>query len=203
MIWLLATNNKQLYPLPEKKFPLALREASCIEISEGFFPPSPRVTWRWLVSDSGIKISSHLIQDEITDNTGNYCCSVAKLCSTLCDPMDCNTPGFPVFTISQSLLKFMSIELVIQSNHCILCNPLLLPSIFPSIRVFSNESALRIRWPEYWNFSILPMKYSELISFRIDWYNLLAVQGTLKSLFQQHNSKASILQCLAFIIQLS
>ena len=110
-------------------------------------------------------------------------------------------------TNSQSLLKFMSIELVMPSNHLILCCPLLLlPSIFPSIRVFSNESVLCIRWPKYWNFSfsIRPSKeYSGLISFKIDWFDLLAVQGTLKSL-QYHTSKASILQSSAFfMVQLS
>ena len=99
------------------------------------------------------------------------------------------------FSISQSLLKFMSVELVMLSNHLILCWPLLLlPSIFPSIRVFSNESALHIRWPKYWNFSSSPSdEYSGLISFRIDWFDLLAVQGTFKSLLQHHNLKASIL----------
>ena len=111
-------------------------------------------------------------------------------------------------TNSQNLLKLMSIELVMQSNHLILCHPLLLlPSIFPSIRVFLNESVLCIRWPKYWSFSfnISPSnKYSGLISFRIDWLDLLAVQGTLKSLIQHHSSKASILWCLAFcIVQLS
>ena len=102
----------------------------------------------------------------------------------------------------------MSIELVMPSNHFILCRPLLfLPSIFPSIRVFSNESALHIRWPKYWSFSfnISPSnEYSVLLSFRIDWFHLLAVRGTLKSLLQHHNSKASVLQCSAFfMIQLS
>ena len=109
-------------------------------------------------------------------------------------------------THSQSLLKFMSIESVTPSNHLILCRPLLLlPSIFPSIRVFSNESVLHITWPEYWNFSISPSnEYSGLISFRMDWLDLLAVQGTLKSLLQHHSSKASILWCSAFsIVQLS
>ena len=104
--------------------------------------------------------------------------------------------------ISQSLLKLMSIELVMPSNHLILCGPLLLlPSIFPSSRVFSNELALHIRWPKYWgfSFSISPSnEYSGLISFRIDRFDLLAVQGTLRSLFQHHNSKASVLQCSAF-----
>ena len=101
-------------------------------------------------------------------------------------------------TISWSLLKFMSIESMMLSNHLILCHPLLLlPSIFPSIRVFSNESALRNRWPKYWSFSfsIIPSnEYSGLISFGIDWFDL-AVQGTLKSLLQHHSSKASILWC--------
>ena len=104
------------------------------------------------------------------------------------------------FTISWSLLKLMSIELVMPFNHLILCHCfLLLPSIFPSIRVFSNESALHIRWPKYWSFGISPSsEYSGLIFFRIDWFDLLAVQGTLKSLLQHHNSKASVLQCSAF-----
>ena len=111
-------------------------------------------------------------------------------------------------TDSWSLLKLMCIELVMPPDHLILCHPLLLlPSIFPSIRVFSNESALRIRWPKYWNFSfsISPSnEYSGLISFRMDWLNCLAVQGTLKSLLQHKSSKASILQCSAlFIVQLS
>ena len=111
-------------------------------------------------------------------------------------------------TNSQGLLKTMSIESVMLSNHLILCRPLLfLPSIFPSIRVFSNESALRVRWPKYWSFSFNISPSSEhpgLISFRMDWLVLLAVQGTPKSLFQHHSSKASILQCPAFfIVQLS
>ena len=108
------------------------------------------------------------------------------------------------FTISQSPLKLMSIELVMPTNHLILCRPLLLPpSVFPSIRVFSNESVLHIKWPKYWSFSfsISPFsEYSGLISFRMDWLNLLAVQGTLKSLLQHHSSKASILRCSAFFI---
>ena len=109
-------------------------------------------------------------------------------------------------TNSQSLLKFMSIELVMPSNHLILCCPFLFPpSIFPSIRVFSNESVVLIRWPNYWSFSfsISPSnEYSGLISFRMDWLELLAVQGTLKSLLQHHSSKASVLQHSAFFIQL-
>ena len=103
------------------------------------------------------------------------------------------------FTNSCSLLTLMSIELVMPSNHLILCHPLLLlPSVFPSIRVFSSESVLCIRWPKYWNFSfsISPSnEYSGLISFRMNWLDLLAVQGTLKSLLQHHSSKASVLRC--------
>ena len=97
----------------------------------------------------------------------------------LCDPMDCNTPDFPVLHISQSLLILVSIESMMPSNHLILCCPLLLlPSIFPIIRVFSKELPLCIRWPKYWNFSISPSnEYSGLISFRIDWYDLLTVKG--------------------------
>ena len=107
-------------------------------------------------------------------------------------------------TNSRSLLTLMSIELMMPSNRLILCCPLLLlPSILPSIRVFSNESVLRIRWPKYWSFSFSishSNEYSGLISFRMDWLDLLAVQRTLKSLLQHHSSKASILQCLAFFI---
>ena len=137
------------------------------------------------------------------------CCSVFKLCLTLCDPMGYTTHQAPLsFTIFQSLLKLTSTELVMPSNRLILCCSILLsPSIFPSIRVFSNELALHIRWPKYWSFSfsISPSnEYSGLISFRMDWLDLLAVQGTLKSLLQHHNSKASILQCSVFFtVQLS
>ena len=121
--------------------------------------------------------------------------------------MNRSTPGLPVH---HQLPEFTqtSIESVMPSSHLILCRPLLLlPSIFPSIRVFSNESALRMRWPKYWSFSfsIIPSKeHPGLISFRMDWLDLLAVQGTLKSLLQHHSSKASILQCSAFLtVQLS
>ena len=121
-----------------------------------------------------------------------------------CDPMDCSTPGFPVFHCSWSLLKLMFIESVMPSNLLILCCPLLLPpSIFPSIRVISSESALCIRWPKYWSFSFSissSNEHSGLISFRMDWLDLLAVQGTLKSLLQHHSSKASVIQCSAFFI---
>ena len=107
-------------------------------------------------------------------------------------------------TISRSLPKFMSIESVMPSSHLIFCCPLpLLPSIFPSIRVFSNESAVHIRWPKYWSisFSISPSsEYSGFISFRVEWFDLLPVQGTLKSLLQLHSLKTSILQCSAFFM---
>ena len=110
------------------------------------------------------------------------------------------------FTISLSLLKLMSIESVMPPNHLIFCHPLLLlPSIFLSIRVFSSESALHIMWPKYWSFSISSSnEYSGLITFRMDWFDLLAVQGTLKSLLQHHSSKVLILQCSAFfLVQIS
>ena len=117
-------------------------------------------------------------------------------------------PGLPSITNSRSSLKLMSIELVMPSNRLILCRPLLLPpSTFPSIRVFSNKSVLRIRWPKYWSFSfnIGPSnEYSGLISFRMDWLDLFAVQGTLKNLLQHYSSKTSFLQCSTFfIVQLS
>ena len=136
------------------------------------------------------------------------CCSVAKLCPTLCGPWTAAHQSSLSFTISQSLLKLMSIEAVMPSSHPILCHPLLLlPSIFFSIWIFSSELALRIRWPRYWSysFSISPSnEYSGLISFRIDWFDLLAVLGTVKSLFHHHSSKASILwRSVFFMVQLS
>ena len=142
-----------------------------------------------------------------TDSMSVQFTLVAQLCPTLCNPMDCSMPGLSI-TNSRSLLKLMSIESVMPSNHLNLCCPLLLlPSIFPSIRVFSNDSVLHIRWPKYWSFSfsISPSKeHPGLISFRMDWFDLLAVQGTLKSLLQHHTSKASILRHSAFFtVQLS
>ena len=133
--------------------------------------------------------------------------SVTQSCPTLCNPWTATCQASLSIINSQSLLKLMPIESVMPSNHFILCRPLLLlPSIFPSIRVFSNESALRIRWPKYWSssFNISPSSdYSGLISFRMDWLDLLAVQGTLKSLLQHHSSKASVLQhSVFFIVQL-
>ena len=130
--------------------------------------------------------------------------SVAQSCPALCNPMDCSKPGLPVHHQLWSLLKLISIESVIPSNYLILCRPfLLLPSISPSIKVFSNKSVLHIRWPKYWSFSfsINPSnEYSGLISFRMDWLDLHAVQETLKSLRQYHSSKVSVLPCSAFII---
>ena len=123
--------------------------------------------------------------------------SVPQSCPTLCDPMDCSTPGFPVHHQLPELLKLKSTDSVMRSNHLILCRSLLiLPSMFPSVRFFSNKLALRIRWPKYssFSFSIRPSnKYSGLISFTTNWFDLLAVQGTLKSLLQHHILKASIL----------
>ena len=130
--------------------------------------------------------------------------SVAQSCPTLCDPWTAEHQTSLSITNYRNLLRLMSIVSVMPSNHLILCCPLLLlPSIFPSIRVFSNESALRIRWPKYWSFSfsISPSnEYSEQISFRMDWFDLLAFQGMLKSLFQHHSSKASVLQCSSFFM---
>ena len=129
---------------------------------------------------------------------------LSRSCLIFCDPMDCSTTDFPSFPVSQSFLKLMSIESMMPSNRLILCRPLLLlPSIFPSIRIFSHESALLIKWPKYCSFifSISPSnKHTKLISFRADWFDLLAVQGTVKSLLQHHSAKPSILQCSAFFI---
>ena len=134
----------------------------------------------------------------------NCCCLVSQAGPTLCNPK----PGLSALTISWHLPKFMSIASVMLSNHLIIwCPLLLLPSIFPSIRDFSSESTVRIRWPKYWsfNFSISPSnEYPGLISLKIDCFDLLPVQGTLRSLLQSHSSKASILQCSAFfMVQLS
>ena len=138
-----------------------------------------------------------------------HCCfSVSESCLTLCNPMDYSTPGSSDLSVSWSLPKLMSIELVMPLNYLILCcPPFLLPSILSSIRGFSSELSLHIRWPNYWSshFSISPSnEYSGFISFRIDWLDLLAVQGTLKRLLQHHSSKASVLQHSAlFRAQLS
>ena len=125
---------------------------------------------------------------------GNYCILLTQLSSAIQSWTAARQASLSI-TNSWSLCKLMSVESVMPSNHLVFCRPLLLlPSIFPSIRVFSNESVLRIRWPKYWSFSFSPSnEYSGLISFRMDWLDLLAVQGALKSLLQHHSSKASIL----------
>ena len=134
--------------------------------------------------------------------------SVTQWCPTLCDPMNHSTPGLLSTTNSRSSLRLTSIESVMPSSHLILCHPLfLLPPIAPSIKVFSNESTLCMRWPKYWSFSynIIPSKeHPGLISFKMGWLDLLAVQGTCKSLLQHHSSKASVLRLSAFFtVQLS
>ena len=158
---------------------------------------------------SQLKITDHVRKwSTVRESQSN---SVAQLCLTLCNPMDCSMPGFLVHHQLQELTQTHVHQIgdaIYLSLAWRRCHPLLLPpSIFPSIRVFSNESALHIRWPKYWSFSfnISPSnEYSGLISFRIYWLDLLAVQGTLKSLLQHHSSKASILRCSAFfIVQLS
>ena len=150
------------------------------------------------------EIADKLGEDRIQADSSVQFSSVAQSCLTLCDSMNCSTPGLPVHHQLPESTQNLVIESVMPSNHLILsCPLLLLPSIFPSIRVFSNESALRIRWPKYWSFSfnISPSnEHPGLISFRMDWLDLLAVQGTLKSLLQHHSSKASILLCSAFFI---
>ena len=152
------------------------------------------------------KTSQYYTYPPVKINKSVQFSSVAQSCPTHCDPMDRSTPGLPVHHMS--LPKPMSIESVMPSNRLILCRPLLLlPSIFPNIRVFSNESALHIRWPKYCSFSFNICPSSEhqgLISLRMDWLDPLAVQGILKSLLQHHSSKASILQHSAFfVVQLS
>ena len=135
------------------------------------------------------------------------CCCVAKSCLTLCHPMYCSIPGSPVLHYLPEFV-LIHVHLVNKvSNHFILYLPLLLlPSIFPSIRVFSSASTLHFKWSKYWrfSFSISPhVEYAGLIPFRIDWFDLLAVQGILKRFFQHHSSKASILQCSSFMVQVS
>ena len=158
---------------------------------------------------AAIKESLLLLEGVVISIFIDSCCSATKSCPTLCDPMDCSTPGFSFLQYSWSSFKLISIELVMLSNHLILCLPLLLlPSVFPSFRVFSNESAFHIRWPKYWrfSFSISPSsEYSGLISFRMDWFDFLSVQETLRSLLQHRSlKKASILWHSAFfMIQLS
>ena len=152
-------------------------------------------------------LSKSLIQSvNLESNIGDCCCLVAQYVRLFMTPPTVTCQAFLSFTISRRLLKLISIESAMSSNHLMLCLPLLLlHSIFPSFRVFSNESALHIRCPKYWSFSINPSsEYSRLISFRIDWFDLPALQGTLKSLLQHHSLKASILWHSAFfMVQLS
>ena len=153
----------------------------------GFYRPE----WPWTRHGTSLNLSFLVCN----------CCLVSEP-GTLCDLVGFGTPGPLSFTISQGLPKLISIELMMPPNYLIICCPrLLLPSTFPSIRVFSNKSALHIRWPKHWSFSfsISPSnEHSELISFRMDWLDLLAVQGTLKSLLQHHTLKRSILRCSVF-----
>ena len=162
----------------------------------------PMLTGRWpfLYSEGAPLLVCHLWRGHPSLNQFS---SVTQSCPTLCNPMDCST-GQASLSNSRSLLRLISMKSMIPSNHLILCCPLLLlPSIFPNIRVFSNKSVLRIRWPKYWSFSfsISPSNdHSGLISFRMDWLDLLAVQGTLKSLLQHHSSKAAVLGCSALFV---
>ena len=173
-----------------------LRKTTLKEPRENYEDMANSHGWRWGSSESnGKEIPERSVQS----------LSRVQLFAT---PRTAASQASLSITNSQSLLRFMSIKSVMPSRHLILCHRLLrLPSIFPSIRVFSKESVLRISWPKYWSFSfsISPSNdYSGLISFRMEWLDLLAVQGTLKSLFQHHSSKASILWCSAFfIVQLS
>ena len=160
---------------------------------------------RFMISEEDLALESGSGLDHSRVFVSVHFSSVAQSCLT---PGTAAYQAFLSITNSQSLLKFMSIESVMPSNHLILCRPLLfLPSILPSLRVFSNESALRIRWPKIWSFSfnISPSnEHPGLIFFRLDWLDLFAGQGTLNSLLQHHSSKASILRCSAFfIVQLS
>ena len=157
----------------------------------------------WEVSYYGFPYTH--VYCSISHTLSNCCyCTIAKWCPTFVTPWTAAHQAPPVSTISLSLLKLMSTESVMLSNCLIMClSLLLLPSIFPSIRVFSSGSAFHDRWPKYWNFNLSissSKEYSRLISFSIDWFDLLAVQGTLKSLLQHHNSKASILQNSAFFM---
>ena len=157
--------------------------------------PSPCALYGQITTQEEAECSGSLCLD--VDHY-NFCCYwVARSCPTLCSPWSAAHRASFSFTIFESLLKLMSITSVMPSNHLIPCHPFLFPSsIFPSIRVFSDESVLHMRWPKYWgfSFSISPSnEHPGLLSFRMDWLHLLAVQGTLKSLLQHHSSKASVL----------
>ena len=192
--------------------PGVLNLPSASELFEDLVKMQILINWVW----HGLRfsISNILLSDAHGASHGNkvlelkflpLTCSVAPSCPTLHKPMDCSRPGFPVL---HYFLEFAPTHVhwfddAIQPSHPLL-PLLLLPSVFPSIRVFSSESALFIRWPKCWGFSISPSsEYSGLTSFRIDWFDLLAIQGTLKSLLQYHSSKVSILQHLAFLYSLT
>ena len=172
------------------------RRVKCIETESRIVVAEGRSEWGLVLNGDWISVW----EGEVLEADGGDCCcsSVTKMCPTLSDPMNCSTSGSLSFTPGNwGLLKFMSTESVMPSKHLILYRLFLLPSVFPSIKVFSNESALHIRYPKYWSFSlwifISPSnKYSGLISFRIDWFDLLAVQRTLKRFFQHHSSKEKI-----------
>ena len=187
------------YPLPSPRdLPTQRSNPGFLHCRQILFP------FPWALQERSLTTSG--FPKELTQRPSVQFSSVSQLCPTLWEPVDCSSQTSLSITNSWCLLKFMSRELVMPSSHLILCHPLLLlPSIFSSIRVFSNESVLRIRWPKYWSFSFsIKTEYSGPISFRMDWFDLLAVQGTLKNLLQHHSSKASILWCSAFfIIQLS
>ena len=176
-------------------------QCSCLE--------NPRDGGAWWAAVHGVTQSRTRLKRLSSSSSVflTYCCSVTKLCLTLCDPMDCSTLGFPVLhylpEFAQTHVHWVSDA--IQPSHPLLPPSLPLLSIFPSIRVFFNELSLCIRWPKYWIFNIsYSNEYSEFIYFRIDWFDLFAVQGTLKSLLQHHNSKVSVLWSSAFfMVQLS
>ena len=207
-------------PLPIRGFPdsSASKESACNAGDQGSVPGLTRSPVEWNgypLQYSGLDNSMHyIIYGSWTQQSDFHFhfhlfspvqfSSVALLCPILCDLMDCSTPGLPVHHKSWSLLKLISIESVRPSNHLILFCPHLLPSsIFPNIKVFSNQSVLHIKWPKYWSFSFNVSPSNEhpgLISFRMDGLDPIAVQGTLKSLLQQHSSKSSIHQHSAFFV---
>ena len=180
-----------------------LTEFRRAQLGGRYWPPRPltfheqeslsdKFEWAWGLNTDWLRLDSwlgHLLYN-------CYCCSVTKACPTLCDPVDCSTPGFPVLHYLPEFAQ-THVHWVGNAKHLILCCPLLLlPSIFPSIGVFSNELAFCIRWSKYWSFSfsISPSyEYSGSMSFRVDWIDLLAVQGILESLLQHHSSKTSVL----------
>ena len=157
----------------------------------------------WQATVHGVTKSCTQLSNIHSQTSSVHFSSVTQSCPTLCDPMNCSMSGLPVHHQLPEL-RLMSIESVMPSSHLILCRPfLLLPPIPPSIMVFSNESTLCMRWPKYWSFSFSISPSNEhpgLVSFRMDWLDLIAVQGTLKSLLQHHSSKTSILRHSAFFI---